>query len=58
MGTDMHLHIELKIDGRWEHWSAPRIDRNYEFFAKPDADVLETVDREREPCEDLVGGEC
>lgn len=34
MGTDIHLHIELKIGGAWEHYQAPSIFRDYELFAK------------------------
>ena len=32
MGTDIHCHIEIKIEGRWEHYSNPIILRNYEMF--------------------------
>lgn len=34
MGCDIHLHIELKIDGRWHHYGAPDVARNYELFGK------------------------
>lgn len=34
MGCDIHLHIEVKIDGEWEHYGAPRCDRRYGFFGK------------------------
>lgn len=34
MGTDIHLHIEIKVNGKWEHYNKPKIDRNYELFAK------------------------
>ena len=34
MGCDIHLHIELKVDGEWQHWATPRVTRNYEVFAK------------------------
>ena len=33
MGCDIHLHIEVKIHGKWEHWGNPAIDRNYDLFA-------------------------
>lgn len=33
MGCDIHLHIEIKVDGIWEHWSAPSVGRNYLLFA-------------------------
>ena len=33
MGCDIHAHVEIKIDGKWEHWSAPEPRRNYLMFA-------------------------
>lgn len=32
MGCDIHLHVEIKIDGKWEHWSAPYVNRAYSLF--------------------------
>jgi hypothetical protein len=34
MGCDIHLHIEVKVDGQWHHYGAPRIERSYRLFAK------------------------
>lgn len=34
MGCDMHLHIEVKLDGKWEHRGNPSIRRDYRMFAK------------------------
>jgi hypothetical protein len=34
MGCDVHCHIEVKINGRWEHWSAVHVDRDYRLFAR------------------------
>lgn len=34
MGCDIHLHTEVKINGKWEHYSAPSLDRDYELFGK------------------------
>ncbi len=34
MGCDIHLHGEVKINGKWEHWSAPSIPRDYNLFGK------------------------
>lgn len=34
MGCDIHPHIEVKIKGRWEHYSCPPIQRWYQLFAK------------------------
>jgi len=33
MGCDIHLHIEVKLNGNWEHWGNPNIDRDYRLFA-------------------------
>lgn len=33
MGCDIHLHIEVKVNGKWEHYSHPHIQRNYGLFA-------------------------
>jgi hypothetical protein len=32
MGCDIHFHTEIKVNGRWEHYSKPKIHRNYKFF--------------------------
>lgn len=34
MGCDIHLHIEVKIEGIWHHYAAPSINRNYYLFEK------------------------
>lgn len=34
MGCDIHLHIEIKLKGKWEHWGYPNIDRDYRLFTK------------------------
>ena len=34
MGCDIHLHIEVKIKGQWYNYNHPRIDRDYDLFAK------------------------
>lgn len=34
MGCDIHLHIEVKINGKWEHYSAPYVNRWYDLFGK------------------------
>lgn len=34
MGCDIHLHVEIKLNGKWEHWNHPYIVRNYSLFAK------------------------
>ena len=32
MGTDIHLHSEIKVDGKWLHYSKAPMDRNYDLF--------------------------
>jgi len=32
MGCDIHLHIEVMVNGKWEHYAAPSIDRWYRLF--------------------------
>ena len=34
MGCDIHLHIEVKIDGEWHHYGCPSISRRYSLFGK------------------------
>ena len=34
MGCDIHLHVEVQIDGIWHHYATPRISQNYKLFAK------------------------
>ena len=34
MGCDIHLHIEIKVAGRWEHYSKAPIGRWYHVFGK------------------------
>ena len=32
MGCDMHAHIEIRYNGKWEHYAMPHIKRRYELF--------------------------
>lgn len=34
MGCDIHAHIELKVNGVWQHYSCPPLQRWYAMFAK------------------------
>lgn len=34
MGCDIHLHVEIKVEGAWQHYQAPGISRDYRLFAK------------------------
>ena len=34
MGCDIHLHTEVKIDGKWYTYGTPNVRRNYDVFAK------------------------
>lgn len=31
MGQNIHLHIEVKHEGQWAHFAAPRVKRNYKL---------------------------
>ena len=33
MGCDIHLHTEIKLNGKWQHMSAPHIRRDYRWFS-------------------------
>ena len=34
MGCDIHLHVEIRVNDKWEHYSEPYITRDYELFTK------------------------
>jgi len=34
MGCDIHLHIEIKVEDKWEHYHAPAVNRSYRLFEK------------------------
>lgn len=34
MGCDIHIHIEVKFRGNWEHYGTPQVSRWYRLFAK------------------------
>lgn len=34
MGCDIHAHLEIKIAGKWEHYSTLNIRRNYWLFGR------------------------
>lgn len=34
MGCDIHAHIEVKINGKWEHYSCPPFIRCYALFER------------------------
>jgi hypothetical protein len=34
MGTDIEVHTEVKINGKWQHYGCPYIQRFYVLFAK------------------------
>lgn len=33
MGANIHTHIEVKLNGKWEHFAAPDVTRDYRLFA-------------------------
>ena len=34
MGCDIHIHAEVKINGKWEHYDQPDCDRDYQLFER------------------------
>ena len=34
MSCDIHLHTEVKINGKWHHYGMPHVHRDYRVFAK------------------------
>ncbi len=34
MGCDIHLHVEILVNEKWEHWNHPLIQRDYSLFTK------------------------
>lgn len=34
MGCDIHVHVEVKINGKWHHYNHPRLERNYDIFTR------------------------
>lgn len=34
MGCDIHIHAEVKIEGKWEHYDQPDCRRDYDLFEK------------------------
>lgn len=46
MGCDIHVHIEVEIGCKWEHYSAPTIQRNSRLFVAMggmDSDRFEAI---------------
>ena len=33
MGCDIHVHVEIWLEGEWRHYSAPRVERDYLLFS-------------------------
>lgn len=33
MGCDIHVHTEIKVNGKWEHYGHPNTPRSYSLFA-------------------------
>lgn len=44
MGYDIHAHVEIRYQGKWEHYSVPHIDRWYELF-----EIMSSVRRDVTP---------
>ena len=44
MGCDIHAHVEIRCNGKWEHYAVPNIDRWYDLFG-----IMAGVRREVKP---------
>lgn len=44
MGCDIHAHVEMRYEGKWEHLAWPNIDRWYDLFG-----IMAGVRRDVEP---------
>ena len=43
MGSTMHAHIEVKKDGKWLHFGAPDVQRDYLVFAVMTGERLDSI---------------
>lgn len=34
MGCDIHIHAEIKINGKWHHYDQPQCGRHYQLFER------------------------
>lgn len=34
MGCDIHTHVEIRVNDRWEHWSLFNTPRHYQLFER------------------------
>lgn len=34
MGCDIHIHSEIKVNGKWLHYDQPNCERDYDLFEK------------------------
>lgn len=41
MGQNIHAHIEVQFNGKWEHFSAPRVFRDYKLYSLMGSDRAE-----------------
>jgi hypothetical protein len=44
MGCNIHLHIEIKIEGQWEHYGCPFMPRDYVLYGKMAGVRAEDID--------------
>lgn len=45
MGQTIHAHVEVKVDGKWEHFNAPLVERNYTLFSLLGSEALDCVQK-------------
>jgi hypothetical protein len=34
MSCDIHVHVEIKVNGTWHHYNHPRVEQSYSLFSK------------------------
>jgi hypothetical protein len=51
MGCDIHLHVEVKINGEWHHYAHPYVERDYSLFGR----MAGVRDEAQEPVAPLRG---
>jgi len=34
MGCDIHIHAEIKVNGKWHHYAQPECNRHYRLFER------------------------
>ena len=49
MGTTIHAHIEVKLNGKWEHFAAPSVKRDYRIFVAISSERIDGLSPKHRP---------